>query len=283
MMRYTLLFLFLASNYIVSAASLDTIRLNSNLSATLEFDKPIDYIVFGNNPVISVTQDGMQIYKYYDIFQDDNILIVRVKDDAPFTTLNIKLKGGELYHGFIMKSNKIEKTYYLFKSNAEMQKTQQQKAKDDSIQHTKNQIQEKFNLLLKLEHDFNDIATINNAITFQVVNMINDKQYMYFKILLNNRSSNMYTVDGVTFKMTSGKKKSLKKKEIANQNWLSPFETLLPTNSAIKAYSQDYILFAVPLYSISDGNLTVKVLEKNGNRTGDIIITADSLNKCKIF
>lgn len=282
--KYFIILLLLCNiSSFAQSTHLDTIKLNKDLSATLEFDDNIDFIVLGNNPIVNTTQDGIPIYKYYDIFQTDNVVIFRVKSaEAPLTTLNIKLTNGLLYHGFISLSEKPQTTYYSFKSKQLLQE-KKDKHELDSSAKAEIDLGLKLQKLKEMKAAIEDIALINKGVIFQVVNMVNDNQYMFFKVLLNNKTSNLYEVDGVTFKMTEGKKKSVKKQEISNQNWLSPVKTVYPQDKQIKAYSQDFIYFVVPMYSISTGSLTVKIIEKNGNRTGDIIIPAENLKNCKVF
>jgi hypothetical protein len=277
----SLLLLLLGFNAI-SQTTLDTVKLNKDLSATLEFDTDISFVIFGNNPQVGVTPDGNPIYKYYDLYQDGNVAIFRVKPDAPFTTLDIKLTNGILFHGYITASKNITKTLYKFKSSEVLQE-KKIKMEEDSAKKSDEEITGKLNQIKGMKHDFEDIGIIKNGLIFNVVNMVNDKKYMYIRVLLTNKTSNLYEVDGVTFKMTEGKKKSLKKKELANQNWLAPVKTIYPEDKQIKAFTNGYIYFAVPMYSISTGNLIIKVIEKNGNRTGDIQIDADNLNRSKVF
>lgn len=279
--KILLIIFFLSLSSILYSQDLDTIKLNNNLSATLEFESEISFIVLGNNPLLS-QNEGNPNYKYYDIFQQENIVIFRVKSlEAPFTTLNIKLANGSLYHGFISQSKSPEKTYYNFRKTNDTNLIQQ--GKKDSSEIASKDINNKLSKLQLMTSDLDHIAEIKKNIIFKVSNIVNDDKYYYIKVLLNNNSSNLYEVDGVTFKMQEGKKKSIKNKEIANQNWLSPIKTIYPENKQIKAYSQGFICFVVPLYNITSGSLLIKIVESNGARNGNIDVSANDLTNTKVF
>jgi hypothetical protein len=118
---------------------------------------------------------------------------------------------------------------------------------------------------------------------FQVVNIVNDDNYTYIKLLVDNKSSNQYEVDGITFKSEEGAKKSIFKKELVNQNYLNPKKVIYPRDKQIKAYTSEFIYFVIPLYTTNSGTLNIKVVEKNGLRNADIVINATDLNNAKIF
>jgi hypothetical protein len=118
---------------------------------------------------------------------------------------------------------------------------------------------------------------------FQVVNIVNDNNYTYIKLLIDNKSSNLYEIDGITFKVAEGAKKSVFKKEIVNQNYLNPRKVIYPKDKQIKAYMAENIYFVIPLYTTNSGTLIIKVIEKNGLRNADIIVKSKDLNNAKIF
>jgi hypothetical protein len=115
------------------------------------------------------------------------------------------------------------------------------------------------------------------------VNIVNDDNYTYIKLLVDNKSSNLYEIDGITFKAEEGAKKSINKKELVNQNYLNPRKVIYPKDRQIKAYSSEYIYFVIPLFTTNSGTLLIKVVEKNGLRNADVTVNAVDLNNAKIF
>ncbi len=208
------------------------------------------------------------------------------------TTLDIKLADGSFYHDFICFSPTPSKTFYDFSKpknseKIEVKKTAGEKEvqKDNTDTIGKKDIAVDSNLakLKPLKQDYNDIALIKKNVVFQVVNIVNDDNYTYIKLLVDNKSSNQYEVDGITFKSEEGAKKSIFKKELVNQNYLNPQKVIYPKDKQIKAYTSEFIYFVIPLYTTNSGTLNIKVVEKNGLRNADIVINATDLNNAKIF
>jgi hypothetical protein len=186
----------------LSAQSLDTIKVSENFSTSLKFQDGVDisFIIFGNNPQTNSTKDGQPIYKYYDLFQQGNIAIIKVKSNqAPLTTLDIKLADGSFYHGFICFSAIPLKTFYDFSKPKNSEKTEaitdkQEKIvkyiNEDTLGIKDKEVNANLEKLIPLKQDYSDIALIKKNVVFQVVNIVNDDNYTYIKILVDNKSSN---------------------------------------------------------------------------------------------
>lgn len=271
--------------FCLHAQSLDTIRVCENYSTSIKFTDgtDINFIIFGNNPQLSTTKEGQPVYKYYDIFQQENIVIIKLKSkEAPLTTLDIKLSDGSFYHGFICCSLTPIKTFYDY-SNTNTTTGEKINKNEDTTKAGETEVEANLNKLKATKQAYNDIALIKKNVVFQVVNIVNDNNYTYIKLLINNKSSNQFEIDGVTFKVEEGAKKSIFKKELVNQNYLTPKKVIYPKDKQIKAYSSEYIYFAIPLFTTNSGTLNIKIVEKNGLRNSDILIKASDLNNTKIF
>ncbi len=253
----------------------------------------ISFIIFGNNPQIGSTKDGQPICKYYDVFQQGNIAIIKVKSkETPLTTIDIKLADGSFYHDLICYSPIPTTTFYDFSKpktieKIEVKKTKEEKAikknNTDTLGEKDKSIDANLEKLVPLKQEYKDIALIKKNVVFQVVNIVNDDSYTYIKLLVDNKSSNLYEIDGITFKVAEGAKKSIFKKELVNQNYLNPRKIIYPKDKQIKAYTSEYVYFVIPLYTTNSGTLIIKIVEKNGLRNADVIVNATDLNNVKIF
>ena len=68
-----------AINIIVFAQSnIGEIKVSDKYTVTLMFAEPIEFVIWGQNPVISVV-DGMPVYQNYEQFQRDKTLTVNAK------------------------------------------------------------------------------------------------------------------------------------------------------------------------------------------------------------
>lgn len=277
MKKTPLLFLNLLISICSYSNEMDTVEVNPDFAATLEFSSNIDYLLIGNNPVIKLAPDGSPVYKYFEIFTKNNVAVLRCQgSSAPTTSLTIGLVNSELWTGYLGYSEKPKKNFYSYKP----EKIRTQKEIEDSLSAVKKNTAIDMNLerILAENQAIEDIAVIKRSEVYQVTNIANDDRFTYIKIKIANNSASNYIVDGVMFKYREGKKRKGNNKEVYNENWMSVEGFKFPSGNEIKARSADEIVFCIPLYTTENGFLIIKILEKNGSRTSDIEISAKDLS-----
>jgi len=274
-MKSIFIFIALMGCFSLFGGDLQTITLNKNYAATVEFCSDINAVIFGNNPTTGLTPDGLPIFKYYEMFQTGKVVVFRCRTDSPpETTLTIILKNGEVWDGFIKFAESPEKTRYTFCVI---------KTEDNEADKTEKKIQQSMKRIAAMDAEIQDIAVVKRSETYQVVNLANDSDHTYIKILLQNRSASDFIIDAVMFKYQEGKKHFFNKKEVVNKNWMPVSGQLFPEESRVSAKTVGTIVLAIPLYTTEQGHLNIKIIEKNGSRSSDFFIEAKDMATIKVF
>lgn len=271
-------YLFFFLTFKLHAHSIGNIYLNQNMSATLVFDEPIQFIVFGNNPILSQTADGTPIFKYYEMFQSDNTLIIRLADlQAPFTNLTIKLQNGVILHGMLIVDNAKALSFYDFrtKSKAVLIPESNKPTGFDLVRFRVAQI-------IEMPVEYTWLGNRRSGMEFQVANMRNDQDHKYIKIIIRNNSGAKFNIDGAIFRFEESKGRGLSRRG----NQLT--ERVIPVHHSeieyVAAYSSVIMGYALPLFAVGDnGRLVIQILEKGGSRHAKIVIPASDLLKVSIF
>ena len=98
--------LFIISLFILSitaSAQVDIgkIEVCSQYTVTLMFATDIEFVIFGNNPLIDVI-GGQPEYENYALFESGKTLILKAnKENIPTTSINVKTMDGTLFYGFL--------------------------------------------------------------------------------------------------------------------------------------------------------------------------------------
>lgn len=265
------------------AENLDTIRINENISATLQFSAGVEYVVVANNPVINIVS-GNRVYKYYDIFISGNVVILRAKNsDAPITSVTIMTNDEKLYTGFIMYGEGA-KNYYDYRIlGNEVEQTdklneKEEKNTDESL------INERLEKIVNSrDNNVYNLGKLVGSVLFQVEQILNDDKYSYMRISIDNQSASKYEIKGVMFRHITGKNRSIRKKDVVNVKWLDPVKKVLPEGDVVKAYEREYIGFVIPVYSSDKGNLMIRIAENEGQRNCEIKVSTKIINKVEVF
>lgn len=273
--------------------NMDTIRLNKNLAATLEFSEDVSFSLIGNNPFI-MSGDAKN-FKYFQISEVGNVIIIEAKEPKlTVSSITVRTKSN-VYYGYICYSDQVNKSFYSF---SPVVKSEPISKTDTSTTFSKDDVEmfkivkdtttpelmlSRINSVLAMKNDFDDIADIKGDVVFQVANIVNDKYYSYIKLIVQNNSASTFCINGVLFKFEEGKKGILNKKDVVNNEWLNAVKIILPPNKCVNSYSFQNIGFVIPLYNGTDGSVLLKVIEENGTRTAVINIKSKVFNTTKIF
>ena len=77
------------------------IEVCSQYTVTLMFATDIEFVIFGNNPLLDI-MDGAPEYENYAIFERGKTLIIKAnKENIARTSINVKTADGTLFYGFL--------------------------------------------------------------------------------------------------------------------------------------------------------------------------------------
>ena len=304
MMPKTILFTFLLSMAgirIFAQSDIGEIRVSDKYTVTLMFVAPIEFVVWGQNPVISII-DGMPVYQNYEQFQRDKTLTIKAKRQGlEKSSITIKTTDGIIYYGFIV--NEVnEKLFYDYSAKLTPTVKGEKEAamiSDNTIYDTNNverradvvlepemkteqEYENRLSLLMGKPSDYSNFGLVANKLIFSVTNIMNDKENMYLKVIINNKSGNTFVVNSVIFKHVEGKTKGIKRRVVSNEERLMPVYS--KTIREVNAYSQGQLGYVLPLYSTgSDGRFLIQFIEDKGTRNYQIAISAKDMLKIKNF
>ena len=139
-------------------------------------------------------------------------------------------------------------------------------------------MQKKFYRMLREKQNFKDIGEGDNGLYFQLSDVYVDREYMYFKILLNNTSSISYDLDLITFERAQGK--TIRRKEAISNGYLDVqhYESVY----SIAPGSEEVIIYAVKIFALQDNDfILVKLNEMEGVRSLQFNIPAKKITNAK--
>lgn len=261
---------------------MDTIEVNQDLAANLEFSEDIKEIVYGNNPFKVV--NGKKLFTNYDEFRLDNkAIIVANGINPPLTTISVILEDGSLYYGYITYKEQPQKTHYEFKKEK----------KKENDKGGEVLVVKRLEELMKQPQKYYDFGKEKDRIEMVVTNMMNDENTTYIKVVINNKSSGKYTLTGLSFMHEEDKSKEAKKSDInikdsdgdetKNKKRIQPVYEISPDEKEINAYSSKEFGFAIPLFTTGKGGLLIRSYEAEGTRAITIKIKANDIAKIDVF
>ena len=267
------------------------ISVCSQYTATLLFPADIEFVIFGNNPMVDMV-DAMPEYENYAIFQNGKTLILKAnKENIPVTSLNIKTADGTLWYGFI--ENKENTTlFHDFTKKAPVMAqpsnagshTDNAEIKQTSVPTTEKKVdyEKKLKYVMKQTLEYTKFGLISGKLTFMVPNIMNDTENMYIKVVIHNQSGNAFEINSVVFKHVEGKTKGVKKNQVQNEERVMPvFEKSV---SVIQGYSKHELGYVLPLFSTGkDGKFIIQFVENKGTRNYQIELSAKDMQKIKVF
>ncbi len=287
-MKKLLLILCLSIGYTAYSqmVNIGTITVNRNVSATFNFPDSVLFVVATNNPKI-----GEDKFKYYDIFKYENICIIRGNDPlAPETSINIKTVSG-IYLGMLKYGESTNQSFnydssQIYKKAQPIVETKNETIKEE-IKENKLTVSDslymlRLNSLLAEKAQYNNIGTIENGMTFKVANMKNDSKYTYIKVVVYNKTGSDYSIDGVFFKFTEGKRKGIKSNEVKIEERLKiAYQTPIKT---VPAYKTLELGFVVESFTGNEnGTLSIQFRDAKGTRNPVIDISGNVILGVKVF
>lgn len=153
----------------------------------------------------------------------------------------------------------------------------------DRAPTAKDRLNARLRTLDKEAIQLHSVATVDNRLSFSLVNVRNDKQFTYLRFQLVNHSSIDYQVDFADFTLVENdKKKFLGKKRNEARRPMMPAASR--ANQRIPANSTGFLHYAVPLYAASNqGHLAVGVRELSGARAIALKIPSRVINTAPTF
>lgn len=257
------------------------IEAGTNMHATLIFPDdllPKGDLIISNNPPVP-NAGGLAIFQYFDVKVNRNTVVLKAREKAAGErTITIILNSGKVYTGTVSYNDAPAKSVYNFSEK----KQEESEEKKKELEITKNIADKRMHEVMASENEYLSIGRVQSRVEFHVSAMRNDSEFSYFKITVSNNSAFDYIIDGVVFRYDDKMKRKAKKKEIENAERLYPEASEIP--DIVKAYSKEVLGFAIPLFATTErGVLLIKFIEKNGNRTCEIPVTADKISKIKVF
>ena len=279
-------FLFL-SRIIFAQSDIGDIKVSEKYTVTLMFAEPIEFVIWGQNPVISLIDD-MPVYQNYEQFSQNKTLTIKAKKTGlEKSSITIKTTNGIIYYGFII-NEESEKIFYDFSDKLpvamkkETMSSTKSETDEDLQKKTDSELNEKLSILMKKPIEYRNFGLIANKLVFSITNIMNDKNNMYLKITIDNRSGNAFVINSVVFKHVEGKTKGVKRRVVANEERLMPVYS--KTVDMVTAYAKEELGYVLPLYSTgSDGRFLIQFIENKGTRNYQIEISAKDMLKIKNF
>jgi len=264
------------------------IEVCTQYTVTLMFATDIEFVIFGNNPLMDVI-DGVPEYENYAIFESGKTLILKAnKENISNTSINVKTADGILWYGFLeFKDNTT--LFHDFSQKAQpataagfdgghteasQNKTTGKEKSDDC--------EKKLELVMNQPPEYTKFGLISGKLTFMVPNIMNDTENMYFKVVIDNRSGNAFEINSVVFKHTEAKTKGVKKNQVQNEERVMPvFEK---TVEMIEGYTRKELGYVLPLFSTgTNGKFIIQFVENRGTRNYQIELSAKDMQKIKVF
>jgi hypothetical protein len=139
-------------------------------------------------------------------------------------------------------------------------------------------MQKKFYRMSRERKRIKDIGEISSRIYFALEDIFVDREFMYFKIAINNTSSIAFDLDFISFEMGQGK--TFKRKEAVSQMYLQTdhYETVY----TVAPMTEESLIYAVKIFAQQDNDfILVKLSELGGVRTTEFKIPAKLISTAK--
>lgn len=139
-------------------------------------------------------------------------------------------------------------------------------------------MQRKFYRMLKEKQSIKDVGEGVNGIYFLLADIFVDREFMYFKFIINNTSSISFDMDYMSLERAQGK--TLKRKEALSNSFLEivHYESVY----SVAPGSEEVIIAAVNLFALNDNDLLkVKLNEQGGVRTLKLDVKAKLITNAK--
>ena len=156
--------------------------------------------------------------------------------------------------------------------------TQRHESGNRNVNIQNEMMQKKFFRMSKEKRRIKDIGEISSRIYFMLEDIFVDREYMYFKIAINNTSSIAFDLDFISFERAQGK--TLKRKEALSQMYLETehYETVY----TVAPTTEESLIYAVKIFALQDNDFVlVKLSEIGGVRTTQFKIPAKLISTAK--
>jgi len=292
MKKWIIICLFILPLAVNAQVDMGKIPVCGQYTVTLMFATDIEFVIFGNNPMIDFV-DEMPDFENYAIFQKGKTLILKAnRENIPNTSINVQTIDGTLWYGFIENKDNSTLFYDFSKMSSAASLAQIETGIEDGITQTKenaqlsierkNDFEKKLDHVMQQELEFRKFGFISSKLTFMIPNIMNDSENMYFKVVIHNQSGNAFEINSVVFKHVESKTKGVKKNQVQNEERVMPvFEKSV---DMVEAYTKKEFGYVLPLFSTGkDGKFIIQFVENKGTRNYQIELSAKDMQKIKVF
>lgn len=278
------IFLFLVLISTLNAFSQDTIFVSKKAKTYVIFDEEISFADF-------------ETELFYGNYAQNTVMLQAKEDSSLMNTSNIIIKhGNNIFKGILFIKNVLKPSEYFYDYRKEI--IEEKKKKEDIIPVVE---LERGEISTISETAFEDKVLLNDEISLKMKTVLslkqeekllgdfssdhlvsidvirNDSKVTYLKIRFENRSSAKYIIDKVDFDFKE-KGKSNSTLDIQNFN----MKCIAYNNvKFIEGNSTEYLVYAIPIFSTSKGELHVLIRQLNGTRSIDISIPVKELHTAK--
>lgn len=170
--------------------------------------------------------------------------------------------------------------YYKKRESAVQENEEKEREKERNENMFLNELQTRANVLKTMPDEIFNIGVKETNVSASLRAIYTDKQYAYFKILLENETAVDYELDMVSFQyMSKYKMGFLRAKKI---KLTDVFPVAKNDKKVISAYTKEYLTYVVPVYGIkSNEKMLITIREKYGNRVIPIILDNKIITRAK--
>ena len=270
---------------ITASAQVDIgkIEVCSQYTVTLMFATDIEFVIFGNNPLIDFF-GGHPEYENYALFESGKTLILKAnRENIPTTSINVKTMDGTLFYGFL-EYRENTTLYHDFTQKMHPSQPSAINGSDSVNSETTqgNDYEKKLEYVMNQSPEYRKFGIISGKLAFMIPNIMNDTENMYLKVMIHNQSGNAFEINSVIFKHTEGKTKGVKKNQVQNEERVMP--AFAKSVDMVEAYTKKELGYVLPLFSTgSDGRFIIQFVENRGTRNYQIELSAKDMQKIKVF
>ena len=170
--------------------------------------------------------------------------------------------------------------YYRRKESSVQEIEEKERVKESQENMFVNELQTRANVLKTMPDEIFNIGVKETNVSASLRAIYTDKQYAYFKILVENATAVDYELDMVSFQyMSKYKMGFLRAKKI---KLTDVFPVAKNDKKVISAYSKEYLTYVVPVYGIkSNEKMLITLREKYGNRIIPLVLENKVIIKAK--
>ncbi len=170
--------------------------------------------------------------------------------------------------------------FYRRKESAVQEGEEKFKVKENQENMFITELQTRANVLKTMPDEIFNIGVKETNVSASLRAIYTDKQYAYFKILVENETAVDYELDMISFQyMSKYKMGFLRARKI---KLTDVFPVVKNDKKVIGSYSKEYLTYVVPVYGIkSNEKMLITMREKYGNRVIPLILDNRVITRAK--